>query len=91
VASRVLFGVPGSSGVSTMPLRKKPLAFPMAYLGNPCARLRAAPGTCEAAEPRGELPLPSLLEPETLCLYTSHGEGVQEGRAVLRTKTCCES
>ena len=86
VASLVLAGAPGSSGVSTILLRKKPLAFAIAYLGNPCARPRAAPSTCEAEEPRGELPHPSLLSPEALCLCTAHGEEVQEGRSVVRTQ-----
>jgi hypothetical protein len=72
----VLAGAPGSSGVSTIPLRKKPLAFPIAYLGNPCARRRAVPVTCKAEEPGGEPSLPSLLSPEALCLCTSHGEEV---------------
>src|SRR5262249_54610795 len=81
VARPVLAGAPGSSGVSTIPLRKKsPTPRPAAHLTNPCARPRAAPGTCETAEPRGEPSLPSFLSPEALCLFTAHGEEVQEGR-----------
>src|SRR5467141_2806743 len=47
VASPVLAGAPGSCGVSTIPLRKKP-----------CAKPRAVPVTCKAEEPRGESPAP---------------------------------
>ena len=81
VARDVLVGAPRSSGVSTIPLRKKsPTPRPAAHLTNPCARPQAALGTCKAAELRGELSLTSLLEPEALCLCTAHGEEVQEGR-----------
>src|SRR5262249_10261616 len=51
VARPVLAGAPGSSGVSTILLRKKlpPPPRPVAHLTNPCARPRATPGTCEIA------------------------------------------
>src|SRR5262245_47361448 len=73
VARPVLAGAPGSAGVSTIPLRKQsPTPRPAAHLDNPCVRARAAPGTCKAADPRGEPSLPSLRSPEALCLFPSH-------------------
>src|SRR2546426_543815 len=69
--------LPEGQNARPEPLRPRPFGGgfpPLLTSKNPCARPRAAPVTCEAAEPRGEPLLPSSLSPEALCLCTAHCE-----------------